>query len=1246
MTVSIGPRIGVEGVKQFRQAFLQITAEAKKFDTEMKRITASFDSNDSAMERNRKIREQLTKQIEHQKTVVRVASDTYEEAVKAEMNAAENYEDAQKKAIKTIAQLDQQKKDLKRTIADETQAMNVSEAKVADLTKKYNDQKAIVDTLTQKYGENDRMTKNATATLDSLGKELDEETKKYNEHKDAVDNAKKAIQEADAGQSKAKATVQDASNTLYRASTRVQKYGTDLENAKVKQGELNQAMNETKGRLEILNGYFKDFGGVLEGVGDTMTKYITAPLTALGTYGVKNATSLTDGMAKIYTIATETQEPMEEMKQGLIDLSDASGFALDDLTEAAYQSVSASVDAGKAVEFLGDATKLARAGFTSTTKSVDLLTTIINSYNYEVEDAAQISDVLLKTQNDGKTIIDELADSMGVVVPTASAYHVSLEQLAAAYATMTKQGVSTSRATTFINALFSELEKEGKGVSKVLKDQTGKSFAQLMDSGWSLGQVLQVLYEHADKDSEEFANLFKNIRSGRAANALMADEFGILNDEIERMGKASGQTDYALQMLETPSLKARRALNKLKNSTVDLGDTLISALYPIFEKLVEYVDAFRDWVKNLTDTEKKNITTTLALAAAFGPVLKGSGLLIKGVGNVVDLYTKLGKATKGATSVGKALTAVLDAEGLGFAGLAQGIGIAVGAYAALGAVAKISYDQYREGIVATDGLREAEKQLIESSTQLHDSTMQMNAASKQEADAINTNTIKAERLVERYNWLMDNTSMTAETKKKLADTILNDLAEALGMEIDDVKKLIDENGKLSASIEEVIQKKRLEALMAAYEDDYGEALKNRTEAEKKVIQLTTQKQYTYARLTQTQKDLAYWEKRANEEAKTANGISEETQRHLDEAVIAHSAANAAYEETAQSLREADESYQTIMNTIESFEGATAAIASGSAAEIEASLIKMTEGFITAERGTKQSLENQVKNAKHNLDKIQKAFDEGADGVTQEMVDGYKKLYEDSEIELDKWTELNNKASKGAVEGFVDDITKYREPIKNATKNTLNGVTQETDSAMKKTLNTADTGFKDLLQVVKNQVGPFKTDSAKVMEAMVAVFKDTQYYAQMFNAGSYFMQGFVNGLKAVNVTKTSNKIMTDTVQASKQTLHEQSPSKVMFQVGQYFTEGFANGIAAENRLAQQAASNMAQSAVDSSWMLNNYTPTGVGYSALGNTTNTRNITAPISVSVNVNGNVDNVDELAEVIADRINSQIIRQNEVFA
>ena len=1299
MPVSIGPRIGVQGADEFRQQFRLMAQEAKRFKTELDEVKASFTANDTAMDRSKATTEQLTKQLDQNTKVMQSALETRDKAREAVERANQAYKEELEKLKDVPKEVEKNAKavadatekyntqnkateeakknydNVKKSLDEATKKVNVQQQRVDYLKDEYDKHNAALKEMRKQYGKNNEEVKKAKEAVDAenqayknakaelsvykkekqeISKEhtaakkaLADETKELNENAKALEKANKANKPFNELLNEQDTKVHNAATRLYEAQNVLSQYDEKVSEVTIDQKKLNDELANTPGKLDILSSRMTDLGGVFENVGTALSTYVTAPLAALGTYGVKNASNLTDGMAKIYTIATETQEPMAEMKQGLIDLSDATGFALDDLTEAAYQAVSASVDAGNAVEFMGDATRLARAGFTTTEKSVDLLTTIMNAYGKETYTASYLSDLLLRTQNDGKTIVDQLAASMGTVIPTAAAYNVGIEQVAAAYATMTKQGVNTARATTMLNALFTELEKPDKDAAKTIAAlNDGKTFAQLMKEGKSLGDVLGMLYNNLDKDSEAFANLFVNVRSARAANALMADDSKILNYELERMSDVTGQTDYALEMLETPSLKARRALNKLKNSTIDLGDTLIGALYPLFEKLVNVVDDFRNWVKGLTDAEKKNITTALAWVAAIGPMLKVAGGLISGIGGAIEMFSKLRKATKGATTLGKAITAIIDAEGLGFTALAQTVGIAVGAYAALGAAAKFSYDSYREGIVATNELKESEKALIDSSTQLHDSTMQMNTASRQEADAINVNAEKAQALAEKYNWLMDNTTMTAESKKKLADVYLTQLAEAMGMEIEDVQALIDENGKLSASIDEVIQKKRAEALLKAYEDDYGEAMKNRSQAEKEDIQLTTQKKYAEDQLTQAQQDLTYWTNRATEEAKTANGVSEETQRHLDEAVIAHSAANASYNETAEALDNANESYQTIMQTIDGFEGATVALATGSAHEIEAALIKLTDGFITAERGTKESLEKQVKNAEENLAKVQKAFDEGADGVTQEMLDAYRKLRSDAQLELDKWVKLNGEKSKEVVEGFVDDITKYKEPIKNATKDTMGVVPEEAGKQMKRAAGTADTGMQGVINQLRGHITSMTNTGTDLATAITNVFKDSKYYDQMFSAGSHFMEGFVNGLKAVNVNKTSNKIMTDTVQSSKQTLHISSPSKVMEEVGRYFSEGFAIGIADETAMVKRASSAMAQSAVDSSWMTSNYTPTGLGYMSQGMSSNTRNITAPINVNVNVSGNVDDVDALADVIAERINDQIIRKNEVFA
>lgn len=1298
MPVSIGPRIGVQGADEFRQAFRLMAQDAKKFKTELDEVKASFTANDTAMDRSKAVTEQLTKQLEQNTRVLQVATDTREKAKEAVDNAAEAYE-AEKAKLKEIPELvkknadavaaltdkyERQKKwteevkdsqnKAKKSYEDITQKVDTQKTRIAYLKEEYDKHNAAVKKMREEQGRNSEEVKKASAALKDereqikeakkdlanlkeeqkearsnltlANKLVKENTSELKENEKELQKAIKANKDENTLIEEQEKKIHNASTRLYEAQNVLSQYDEKVSEVTIDQKELNKQLEETPGRLEIFANHMSGLGELLSNVGTSLSTYVTAPLVALGTYGVKNASNLTDGMAKIYTIATETQEPMESMRQGLIDLSDATGFALDDLTEAAYQAVSASVDAGDAVEFMGDATKLARAGFTTTEKSVDLLTTIMNSYGKETYTAAYLSDLLLRTQNDGKTIVDQLASSMGVVIPTAAAYNVGIEQIAAAYATMTKQGVNTARATTMLNALFTELEKPDKDAAALLLDLTGKSFAQLMDDGMSLGEVLSILYNNLDRNSEAFANLFKNIRSGRAANALMADDASILNYELERMQDVTGQTDYALEMLETPSLKARRALNKLKNSTIDLGDTLITELYPVFEKLVGVVDDFRNWVKNLSDEQKKSIARTAGMVAAIGPLLKVLGTVFTVGGKTIDLFIKIKAATKGAATGMKAFGAIAEADGLGLAALSPILTAAVGGYLALGAAAALSAANYRDQILASSGLTKEQQELVTSSRALNDAYTDLDTKAREQNTAIDSNATMAQALVDKYNNLVEVTGLVTDKDKALADTYLNQLAEALGMEIEDVQALVDEHGKLSASIDEVIQKKRAEATLNAYQSKYEEALVKVGEAEKNVADLSSTLEQRKKELANATSNQQYWEKRYYDELNSVNGLTDDTKRKYEEATIAMNNSTLAVEGVESELARAEETYFGFNSTIEHYEGLQADIMVGSAYEIEASLMKLRDGFIKAEYGTEESLKKQVKNAKTNLDKIQKAFDEGAEGITQEMLDAYRKLYSDSEQELSKWRELNGYTTEETMDEIAQIIEDNKGDITNATKDAMSGVSSEVEASARKAANTADTGFESIVEAMRKKINPARMTSKELAEAIVSEFKDHKYFDQMFSAGSYFMQGFINGLKAVNVSKTSNKIMTDTIQASKQTLGEKSPSKVMEQVGEYFTQGFAIGISNENNLAKQSARNMAQSAVDSSWMTSNWTPTGIGYATQGMSSNTRNITAPINVSVNVSGNVDDVDALADVIAERINDQIIRKNEVFA
>ena len=67
MSVQIGPKIGIEGEKEYRSAIQQIINQAKTLDSAMQRTSSEWDKNTSAMTKNKAIAQNLMQQINLQK---------------------------------------------------------------------------------------------------------------------------------------------------------------------------------------------------------------------------------------------------------------------------------------------------------------------------------------------------------------------------------------------------------------------------------------------------------------------------------------------------------------------------------------------------------------------------------------------------------------------------------------------------------------------------------------------------------------------------------------------------------------------------------------------------------------------------------------------------------------------------------------------------------------------------------------------------------------------------------------------------------------------------------------------------------------------------------------------------------------------------------------------------------------------------------------------------------------------------
>lgn len=393
-------------------------------------------------------------------------------------------------------------------------------------------------------------------------------------------------------------------------------------------------------------------------------KSASSKMAELVTSSVDIGASFETALAKVSTIADTSKVSVGDLNKQILDTSGSMGVAAADIAEAAYQAISAGQDTANAVAFAGQASKLAAAGFTSSSSAVDILTTALNAYGLSADQATHVSDVLLTTQNLGKTSVDELSSSMGKVIPLAAAYGVTVENLSSGLAVMTANGIATAEATTYTKSMLNELGDAGSTVGKILQKQTGKSFAQLNAEGKSLGDVLQILYQSVGGSSTAFAGLWSSVEAGTGALSLASGGAEHFNDVLSQMQNSAGATETAYEtMTDTFQHKVETMQTAAQNFGITLYDSLESSLS----------DATQWGTDCLTQ-----LTTALseggpeAMLAAAGEIISNlaagiaeqlPGLMQTGV----DIITQL------TQSLTDAMPAMLDTAGEVLGTLAQGI---------------------------------------------------------------------------------------------------------------------------------------------------------------------------------------------------------------------------------------------------------------------------------------------------------------------------------------------------------------------------------------------------------------------------------------------------------------------------------------------------------------------------------------------------------------------------------------------
>jgi len=239
-----------------------------------------------------------------------------------------------------------------------------------------------------------------------------------------------------------------------------------------------------------------------------------------------------------------------------------------------YDILSAAVDADSALNLLAIATKASIAGLSDVSVSVDVLTSILNAYGKTVVQMSDISDVLFQTVIRGKLVYTDLAKAMGYITPIAANLGVEFEEIAAALATVTRQGQHVDMATRGLALAMQNIAD----ISPQAAEAARKYGVDLSITALQVGGLEEIITD-LNRAMHEFGatalpEMIRNMRSLRVMMALSGDEglTGYVTD-LKLMQNAAGKTEEALtRMMDTEQFKADMLGQAMKDLERDIGE--------------------------------------------------------------------------------------------------------------------------------------------------------------------------------------------------------------------------------------------------------------------------------------------------------------------------------------------------------------------------------------------------------------------------------------------------------------------------------------------------------------------------------------------------------------------------------------------------------------------------------------------------------------------------------------------------
>ena len=864
---------------------------------------------------------------------------------------------------------------------------------------------------------------NQTAALNSSERELQTYENTLNELESAEKNAEDGAKDQKSAYESLESTVKEQQQALDQLkesyADAVVQYGKNSAEAKQFESsikELSSELSTNKQKLSDADKAADDLDHSMDDAGEAVDKakegftVFKGVLANLVADGIRMAV---DGLRDLGQAVYDAYKEYDEGADNIIKKTGATGKAAEDLQES-YKKVTKSVvgdfdtigstlgELNTRFDFTGEQLEEATVQFTKfsditgtdAVTAVQLVSRAMGDAGIEADQYSDVLDALTVASQASGISIDSLAGNLTKYGAPMRALGFDTQEAIAVFAGWEKAGVNTEIAFSGMKKAISNWAKEGKDSRKEFK-KTLEEIEKCPDIASATTKAIEVFGAKAGPD------LADAIKEGRFE---YSDFLDLLEDSKGTVTKTYEATQDGFDKVKLAIQGGRAEIGAYVSELAD-------KYAPQIEDFATDVVA---WLKKAIQWCVENTKTIATFAAALASAFAVAQILtfINTIAETVSVIKGLTTAMTEAELATKLLSAAQAATPFGLVALALG-----GLTAAM-----IEYKKRQdEAIQAEYGLTEAQKGTVSEAQEAKKAYEEMASARQESLDGISAEYGYLSELKEEYNSLIDSNGEVKEGYEDRANFILNELANALGVEREEIEQNIDANGRLGQSIDDLILKKKAEAALSAGQDAYTTAIKERDKSlktyQKSLKTLdSAEKKYTDS-IKENGDVLGQYQKLLKESPATADDFYWANQKIIQ----GQEEAKKSYEEAKQGVSDAEEAYVGYVSTISNYEGLSSAVISGDVDKINSALTDMETGFITAENGTRASLERQVQNAEENYNSLKQAAEQGMAGVTDEMVQQAKDMVDKSKKELDKLPPSLNKSLLSPTKKLMSKI---------------------------------------------------------------------------------------------------------------------------------------------------------------------------------------------------------------------------------